>query len=240
MTHVLMVEDDVEVARIIKYYLAGGDRYEVVWAKNAAEAIIASRDKFDIILMDVMLPDERGVELCAKLREWHKCPVIFISCVDDSQTIIEALEHGGDDYITKPFDNQVLEARIQANLRRVQMEHAGNPENKLVCDAFELDAVNHTVIRDGVSYPLPPTEFRILSWLMQHPGQCFRSSELYSMIWGRDSYGDNRTVVVHIHNLRKKIEVDANQPRYLKNIWGKGYMFDPYGAPPKLKNQIRN
>ncbi len=231
MIHVLLVEDDAEVARIVKYYLAGNDRYEVVWAKDAAEAVLASRDWFDVILMDVMLPDQSGIELCARLREWHKCPVIFLSCLDDSGTIIDALEHGGDDYITKPFDNEVLEARIQANLRRVQMDRQEPAANALSCRGFSLDAASHTVLRDGKRYPLPPTEFRMLSYLMQHPGQCFRSGELYRLIWGRISYGDNRTVVVHMHNLRKKIEEDPAAPRYLKNLWGKGYFFDPEGAP---------
>lgn len=230
MIRILLVEDDAEVARIIKYYLCGDERYEVVWAKNAAEAVIASHDWFDIILMDVMLPDQRGIELCTCIREWHNCPVIFISCLDDSRTIIEALEHGGDDFIIKPFDNQVLEARIQANLRRVRMEHSEPVTNQLACPGFALNASSHTVCRGEKCYSLPPTEFRILSYMMQHPGRCFRSSELYHLIWGRSSYGDNRTVVVHVHNLRKKIEADAARPQYLKSIWGKGYLFDPEGS----------
>lgn len=227
MIHVLLVEDDVEIARIIRYFLSQNDSYHVVWAATAKDAVVASRDWFDIILMDVMLPDQSGIELCARLREWHKCPVIFISCLDDSKTIIDALEHGGDDFITKPFDNHVLQARIEANLRRVQLEHAALPQNHLSCAGFTLDASTHTIIRGDVQYLLPPTEFRMLSYMMQHPGKCFRSSELYKLIWGRDSYGDNRTVVVHIHNLRKKIEKDVSAPQFIKNVWGKGYMFDP-------------
>ena len=150
MIRVLLVEDDSEVARIIKYYLGEKERYDVVWAKNAEEAVVASNDWFDVILMDVMLPDQSGIELCARLREWHSCPVIFISYLDDSRTIIDALEHGGDDYITKPFDNLVLDARIQANLRRVQMERSDTKiQDQLVCRGFTLDAAAHTVLRGG-------------------------------------------------------------------------------------------
>lgn len=150
MIRVLLVEDDSEVARIIKYYLGEKERYDVVWAKNAEEAVVASHDWFDVILMDVMLPDQSGIELCARLREWHSCPVIFISYLDDSRTIIDALEHGGDDYITKPFDNLVLDARIQANLRRVQMERSDTKiQDQLVCRGFTLDAAAHTVLRGG-------------------------------------------------------------------------------------------
>ena len=129
MIRILLVEDDDEIARIIKYYLGQEEIYEIVRGRNADEAITLSRDWFDIILLDVMLPDENGIELCSKLREWHQCPIIFISCLDDSNTIISALEKGGDDYITKPFDNKVLSARIQANLRRVQMERQAQVKN---------------------------------------------------------------------------------------------------------------
>lgn len=230
MIRVLLVEDDAEIARIIRYFLSGNGEYDVVWAATAQDAIVASRDWFDIILLDVMLPDESGVDLCSRLREWHRCPIIFLSCLDDSDTIISALDHGGDDYIVKPFDNRVLIARIQANLRRVKLEHERLPENILTCRGFSINAAERTLVRDGRSYPLPPMEFRILSYMMQNPGKCFRSSELYRLIWGRDSYGDNRTVAVHIHSIRRKIEEDASSPRYLRSIWGKGYLFDPEGT----------
>lgn len=230
MIRILLVEDDDEIARIIKYYLGQEEIYDLIWAKDTQEAIVLSRDWFDIILLDVMLPDGDGISLCTKLREWHQCPVIFISCLDDSDTIISALEQGGDDYITKPFDNKVLSARIQANLRRVQIERHAQVENTMSCKGFTLDASKHALIKNENEIPLSPIEFRILRYMMQHPERSFRSSELYKVIWGKISYGDNRTVVVHMHNLRKKIEEDASKPRYLKSIWGKGYLFDPEGT----------
>lgn len=230
MIRILLVEDDAEIARIIKYYLGQEEIYDLIWAKDTQEAIVLSRDWFDIILLDVMLPDGDGISLCTKLREWHQCPVIFISCLDDSNTIISALEQGGDDYITKPFDNKVLSARIQANLRRVQIERHAQVENTMSCKGFTLDASKHALIKNENEIPLSPIEFRILRYMMQHPERSFRSSELYKVIWGKISYGDNRTVVVHMHNLRKKIEEDASKPRYLKSIWGKGYLFDPEGT----------
>ena len=229
MIRILLVEDDDEIARIIKYYLGQEEIYEIVRGRNADEAITLSRDWFDIILLDVMLPDENGIELCSKLREWHQCPIIFISCLDDSNTIISALEKGGDDYITKPFDNKVLSARIQANLRRVQMERQAQVKNVMSCAGFTLNAVDHVLIKDDEIISLSPIEFRILRYLMQHPERCFRSSEIYKVIWGRISYGDNRTVVVHMHNLRRKLGEDLTKPRYIKSIWGKGYLFDPEG-----------
>ena len=230
MIRILLVEDDAEIARIIKYYLGQEEIYDLIWAKDTQEAIVLSRDWIDIILLDVMLPDGDGISLCTKLREWHQCPVIFISCLDDSDTIISALEQGGDDYITKPFDNKILSARIQANLRRVQIERHAQVENTMSCKGFTLDASKHALIKNENEIPLSPIEFRILRYMMQHPERSFRSSELYKVIWGKISYGDNRTVVVHMHNLRKKIEEDASKPRYLKSIWGKGYLFDPEGT----------
>ncbi len=227
MVHILLVEDDPEVARIIKYYLAQEEQYEVAWVRSVQEALSASRDCFDIILLDVMLPDGDGISLCAQLRQWHACPVIFVSCLDDSQSIVSALNQGGDDFIVKPFNNQVLLARIQANLRRVQMEHSLVPPNVLACKGFSLDASTHELIKNGVREKLSPMEFRILSFFMQNPGRTFKPNELYKLIWGKLDYGDHRTVIVHIHALRKKIEPDPVEPRYLKSIWGKGYIFEP-------------
>lgn len=227
VVHILLVEDDPEVARIIKYYLAQEEQYEITWVRNVHEAVSASRDCFDIILLDVMLPDGDGISLCAQLRQWHSCPVIFVSCLDDSESIVSALNQGGDDFIVKPFNNQVLLARIQANLRRVQMEHSVVPPNVLACKGFSLDAATHELIKNGAREKLSPMEFRILAFFMQNPGRTFKPNELYKLIWGKVDYGDHRTVIVHIHALRKKIEQDPVNPKYLKSIWGKGYIFEP-------------
>lgn len=229
MTNVLLIEDDVEIARIIRYYLGQKDIYQVEWASNAQQAWDKARSGFDVILLDIMLPDSNGIELCTRLREWYGCPIIFISCLGDSDTIIQALERGGDDYIVKPFDNGILHARIQANLRRVRQEKKLKMPSGFACRFFSLDAQNHLLIKEGKKIPLVPMESRLLAFFMQNPNQYFVASELYQMIWGKQSYGDNRTVTVHIYNLRRKLEDDPSQPRFLKNIWGKGYVFDPEG-----------
>lgn len=228
MVKVLLVEDDDTIARIIKYYLNQEAFYDVLWVKTAGEAMGASRDHFDVILLDILLPDVSGIDLCEKLRGWHSCPIIFISCLDDSNTIVNALEKGGDDFITKPFDNKVLAARIQANLRRAASSGTEPVHNQLSCKGFVLD-VNRHVIRIGdKEYNLPLMEFRVLLYLMQNANRYITANELYKKVWGKDSYGDVRTVMVHIHNLRKKIEPDGDS-HYIKNTWGKGYLFDPTG-----------
>ena len=231
MTKVLLVEDDPLVAKVILYYLEQAETYEVVWAKTGGEPFARARDYFDVILLDILLPDADGVELCARLRNWHDCPVIFISCLDGSDTIVQALEAGGDDFITKPFDNKVLEARIQANLRRFR--HAVQPNsNQLACAGFSLDAARHMVVKPSGEVKLSATEFRILSFLMQNPGKHYTPRELYVNVWGEKSYGDARTVIVHIHNLRNKIEQSPDSPCFLKMEFGEGYYFDPEGKPP--------
>ena len=229
MYRVLLIEDDATIAKIIQYYLKQCKEYEVSWAKNAGEALALSRDPVDIILLDIMLPDVDGLELCAKLRERIYCPIIFISCIDDEETIIKALDLGGDDYLTKPFNCKVLHARIQSNLRRVRIERSEHPRSQLSFRDFSVDAGGHSIQKNGTSIPLAPIEFGLLMHLIDHPGRIITLDELYEAVWGKPSFGDVRTVIVHIYGLRKKLEPQPNAPRYIKNVRGKGYLFDPDG-----------
>ncbi|MCI8402307.1 MAG: response regulator transcription factor [Lachnospiraceae bacterium] len=224
MIHVLLIEDDAAIAKIIRYYLRQEKNYDVVWARTAGEAMACGRDQFDVVLCDILLPDVNGIELCASLRQWHSCPIIYISCLDDSDTIVRALEQGGDDFIVKPFDNKVLVARIQANLRRAG-SRVQERNRKLEFEGFCLDLVQHTVLRDMETYKLSDIEYRILSLLIQNANRYFTAEEIYRAVWGSDHYGDVRTVLVHIHNLRKKIERIPSEPVYLKSEWGHGYLF---------------
>lgn len=230
MTNVLLVEDDHEIARIIKYYLGQSEIYNVDWVTDAQQAWSAARGGYDVILLDIMLPDVDGIQLCARLREWYHCPILFISCLGDSDTVIRALEQGGDDYIVKPFDNKVLHARIQANLRRTRLEAEKPEQGGFSCQAFSLDTQNHIIEKDGKKIQLVAMESKLLAFFMQNPKQYFTAAELYKTIWGKPSYGDNRTVTVHIYTLRKKLEADPSAPCFLKNVWGKGYFFDPDGS----------
>ena len=229
MLGVLLVEDDDAIAGVLDYYFNQLGNYSVTRVSTAGEALAKARNPYDVILLDIMLPDANGADLCALLRKWHSCPIIFISCIDDSEVLIDALQKGGDDYLVKPFDNRVLDARIQANLRRVQIDRQRDPANIMSCRGFKLDASTHELLIKRKRVPLMPTEYNILMYFMQHPNQYFTPSELYQAIWGRPSYGDARTVTVHIYNLRKKIEFNPKDPKYILNTWGKGYKFDPRG-----------
>ena len=229
MIRVLMVEDDPVIRDTTRYFLQSQQNFEVVCAETGGDALSHAREKFDVILMDILLPDTNGVDLCQRLRSWHHCPIIFTSCLDDTDTVVRALEMGGDDFLTKPYDNKVLVARILANVRRVQMDAAEPSLRGYTCPAFRLDADNRSVYCRGEDIHLADMEYRILSLFVRNPNTFFTANELYQKIWGKDSLGDVRTVQVHIHNLRGKIEPDPAKPVYLKNVWGKGYIFQPEG-----------
>lgn len=225
MHHVLLVEDDPTIADIIQFYLAKNQEYDVQWVKNAQEALAAANEQVDLILLDIRLPGIDGMEICAQLRRRLYCPIIFISCLDDEDTIVRALRLGGDDYLVKPFKYPVLLAHIEANLRRVQR---GNPRGSelLYSGDLILNTNTHTVQKGNQEVYLSPTEFQILYFLMRNKGTVLELEEIYYFIWQRPSYGDVRTVSVHVSNLRKKIEEDPLNPQYIKTVRKIGYKFN--------------
>lgn len=149
MIRVLLVEDDAMIREMTRIFLESQKRFEVVCAASGEEALAHAKDPFDVILLDILLPDTNGMQLCQTLRSGHHCPIIFTSCLDDVDTIVHALELGGDDFLTKPYDNKVLVARILANVRRVQMDAAEPSLRGYTCPAFRLDADNRSVHCQG-------------------------------------------------------------------------------------------
>ena len=170
MSQILLVEDDEEICEILQFYLLENSEYQVTITHSAEQALSLIRlRRFDLALLDIQLPGIDGIDLCAELRKVSNCPVIFISCINDDETIIRALNMGGDDYLVKPFRPAVLMARIEANLRRLQM---ARPETaKLTAGELEMDTLTHTVLKNGEVIPLSPTEYEILYFLMTHPGR---------------------------------------------------------------------
>lgn len=235
MIRVLLVEDDRAIARVISFYLRESGEYDLVQAADAEEALemLKTDSSMDIILLDIMLPKMDGMALCSRIRQMIYCPIIFISCLDDEDTIVHALEIGGDDYLTKPFTCKVLCARIKANLRRIQREQ--HPIQEYVFPDFTLSVASHEVIRQGLATPLAPLEFGILLFLIQHAEQPVTLNQIYEAVWEQPSFGDVRTVVVHLYNIRKKIEPGTGEARYIKNVHGAGYIFDPNGREEAKK-----
>ncbi|ABO50370.1 two component transcriptional regulator, winged helix family [Desulforamulus reducens MI-1] len=228
---ILIVEDDLGIRELLRLYLSKHG-YQVVMAQDGIRALeIYELEQPDLILLDILLPGVDGYSVCQELRKYSNVPIIFISCKKDSKDIIEGLELGADDFITKPFDPDVLMARVQASLRRAPIFRRIASSRKIVnrqvikYGNLEIDMANFEVRLDGNLVTLSAKELQLLIFLVQHPNQIFSTEQLYLKVWGLDSIGDNRTVMVHISNIRKKIESNPSQPERILNIRGIGYKF---------------
>ncbi|TVY10396.1 response regulator transcription factor [Paenibacillus cremeus] len=224
---ILLVEDDHEIREIIRLYLEKNG-YRVVTAISGDEAIqIAAKEQPDLAILDVLLPGKNGFEVCREIRSYSSAPILFLSCKKDETDKIEGLSIGGDDYITKPFSPNELLARVRANLRRPYLT-GGEPDantSKLKVGTIEIDRLSRVVQVNGARITLSRKEFDLLSFLVSHPDQTFSHEQLFREIWGQDCFNDTRTIIVHVSNLRKKIEPDPSNPQYIINVHGVGYKF---------------
>jgi len=229
MYKILVVEDDRENCEILEAYLSKSGKYETAVANDPKRALeLAESRSFDLILLDIMLGDREmdGIELCVQLRKKIYCPILFLSCLNDDETIIRALRMGGDDYITKPFRYPVLEARIEAALRRNQMRSPTMAEELPVGDLV-LSTKGHCLLKkDGETVYLSPTEFDLLLYFLNNEGTILRFEEIFQYVWKRPSYGDLRTVFTHVRNLRKKLEADPSDPQLIRTVPRDGYVFE--------------
>ncbi len=222
---VLLVEDDLENCDILLHYLNKIGDYHTVVAHNAEEAYAAvKRQNFDLILLDIMLPGVDGIDICVQLRKTLYCPIIFISCLDDEETIVRAMRMGGDDYLTKPFRYPVLQAHMEAVLRRMHSVVPRQTQN-LTFGPYELSVTEHILLRGEEKIYLSPTEFQLLVYFLNHQGTTLGFEEIYQYIWKKPSYGDLRTVFSHVRNLRKKIEKNPSAPEYIITVPRVGYQF---------------
>lgn len=228
MAQLLLIEDDLEICEILQFYLLKNPEYSVTVAHSAEEtmSLVALR-QFDLILLDIMLPGVDGLTLCGELRKTTFCPIIFISCLGDDETVIKALNMGGDDYLIKPFRAPVLLARIEANLRRYALPKEEAPQ--LRAGELALDPALHRVTKGGKDLALSPTEYKLLSYFMRHRGRFVGFEELYGEVWQRPSMGDLRTLFVHITHLRQKVEDDPSEPKYIRTYMRDGYIFTSPG-----------
>jgi len=223
---ILIVDDEHEISDLLDRYLTR-DMFQVIIADSGQTAIqLAKSEKPDLIILDILLPDINGIEVCQKIRSKSTVPILFISCKDDASDKVLGLEFGGDDYITKPFSPSEVVARVKAHLRRNRLL-TDNSSEKLILKfpGLEIDASSYTVHTNDKIVRLPAKEFQILNVLAQHPNQIFTAAQLFDLVWQEDSSGDLRTVVVHISNLRKKIEQDSSRPKYIQTVRNVGYRF---------------
>jgi DNA-binding response OmpR family regulator len=224
---ILVVDDEREITELLSLYLTR-EGYSVHIADNGADAVrLAEVLSPNLIVLDIQLGQMDGIEACRRIRERSNVPILFVSCRDDDNDIIHGLSVGGDDYMTKPFSPRQLVARVQAQLRRQALRaNAKSAETVLSYEGLKIDTAARTVEIDGRSVALSVKEFDLLSYLAHHPNQAFRLDDLYQVVWGAESIGDTRTLMVHISNLRKKIECDPANPRYIHTVRGIGYKFD--------------
>jgi two-component system phosphate regulon response regulator PhoB len=226
--HVLVVEDEDSLATLLQYNLQK-EGYEVTLAGDGEEALLVVDERLpDLIVLDWMLPKVSGIEVCRRLRqrnETRNVPVVMLTARGEESDRVRGLDTGADDYVVKPFSMTELTARLRAVLRRIR---PGLAEDRVRRGDILIDRVAHRVKRGGQEVHLGPTEFRLLDYLMQHPGRVFSREQLLDAVWGSDVYVEARTVDVHIGRLRKALgATDDNDP--IRTVRSAGYSLDLEG-----------
>ncbi len=228
MSRVLIIEDELAIAELEKDYLELSD-FEVVIEENGIKGCErALAEDFDIFVLDLMLPDMDGFEICRKIRQVKNTPILMVSAKKEDIDKIRGLGLGADDYITKPFSPSELVARVKAHLARY--DRLVGSSQQAQSDLFEIrdikiDKTARRVWVRGEETQFTTKEFELLAFLAEHPNHVFSKQELFKEIWDMDSVGDIATVTVHIKKIREKIELNTNKPQYIETIWGVGYRF---------------
>lgn len=227
MYNILICDDDQDIINALKIYLADPN-YRIFEANDGVQAIeTAEREELHLILMDIMMPNLDGISAMVKIRGFCNVPVILITAKSEDSDKILGLTVGADDYISKPFNPIEVSARVKSQLRRYMQLGSGNLKPKTVSvGGIELDDSAKIVTRDGTALQLTPTEYEILKLLMLNQGRVFSPKEIYREIWKESPMMNDNTVAVHIRHIREKIEINPAEPRWLKAVWGHGYMIE--------------
>lgn len=224
---ILLVEDDEQIHDMVSNHLKN-EGYRIISAFDGEEAInLFLREKFDLILLDLMLPSANGLDILQRIRTDSQLPILIMSAKDSDVDKALGLGFGADDYIGKPFSLIEMTARVKAALRRSKQYSQSNPHNQIVKVLdLVIDLNNFTVLKNGKDINLTAKEFQILSLLATNPNQVFTKGQLFESIWKETYYGDDNVINVHIRRLRGKIEDDPSSPTYIKTIWGIGYKME--------------
>ena len=225
----MVVEDEENLLAAIKYNL-DNEGYLSITANNGTEAIgLVSSEDPDLVILDVMLPELDGLEVCRIIRKDNDVPIIFLTAKDQEMDRVVGLELGADDYVVKPFSMRELLARVKAMLRRQRVKDSFTKvhlEEVLVSGSLSLNTASRILTRDGEILDIKPRAFDLLLLLMQNKGRAFSREQILERLWGTDFYGDTRTVDVHIRWIREKIEDDPSDPTKLKTVRSIGYRFE--------------
>ena len=226
LSRILIVDDDPDIRNVLSLLLK--DSYFVAEAADGAEAVnyIKANPDTDLVVLDVMMPGMDGLETCAKLREFSNAPVLFLTAKSAERDRVAAYQSGGDDFLSKPFSQAELLAKISSLLRRYQL-YRGKPASVLSIEGLEMDLAAHSVKVNGKGVTLTDTEYAILEYLIKNRGNVVTAAELYEAVWGEKFLsGSGNTVMVHVLNVRRKIEENPSKPKILRTVWGRGYQID--------------
>ena len=222
---ILVVDDEKLLVKGIKFNLEN-EGYQVECAYDGAAAVeLARTGDFDLIILDLMMPEIDGLEACVKIREFSSVPIIMLTARSEDTDKIIGFECGADDYITKPFNILELKARIRALLRRASGTVQAKQQSRITVGGLTLDMEQRVAIRDGETVELTAKEYDLIELLMKNPRRVYSRENLMNVVWGYSYTGDYRTVDVHIRRLREKLERTPAEPEYIMTKWGVGYYF---------------
>jgi DNA-binding response OmpR family regulator len=223
---ILVVEDETTLRETLVDALEV-EGFRVVAAGDGRAALDRFRaEQPDLVLLDLMLPELSGIEVCRIIRAESGVPIVMLTAKDSELDKVVGLELGADDYVTKPFSLRELSARIRALFRRSEQVTATDAAAPIVdLGSVQVDLAGHRLLRDGTALPIKPKAFELLAFLLRHPGQAFTRDQLLEHVWGYDYAGETRTVDVHVHWLRSTLEEDAAAPKFIHTVRGVGYVF---------------
>ena len=227
MARTILVVDDETTLRETLVDALETEGFRVVSAADGRAALTVFRaERPDLVLLDLMLPELSGIEVCRIIRAESGVPIVMLTAKDSEIDKVVGLELGADDYVTKPFSVRELSARIRALFRRAEQSvTAENPPAVVDLGRVQVDIAGHRLLRDGDALPVKPKAFELLVFLLRHPGQVFTRDQLLERVWGYDYAGETRTVDVHVHWLRSQIEEEPSSPRFIHTVRGVGYGF---------------
>lgn len=227
MSKILIIEDEQSIAELERDYLELSG-FEVDMESDGLKGLsLAEKNDYSLIILDLMLPNLDGFEICREIRKHKNTPIIMVSAKKEDIDKIRGLGLGADDYMTKPFSPSELVARVKAHLARYErLVGSGRPENEIIeIRGLKIDKTARRVWVNGKEVPFTTKEFDLLTFLASHPNHVFTKEELFKEIWEMESIGDIATVTVHIKKIREKIEVNTSKPQHIETIWGVGYRF---------------
>lgn len=226
MSRILIIEDEEAIAELEKDYLEVNG-YEAVIEKRGDTGLIrVMKENFDLIILDIMLPGMDGFQVCNEIRNVKDIPILMVSAKKEDIDKIRGLGFGADDYITKPFSPGELVARVKAHLMRYERLVGGAAKNRIIeIRGLKIDQDARKVFLNDEEKQLTAREYDMLLYFVQNPNKAIPKKELFSAVWGMESFGDISTVTVHINKLRDKIEYDSANPQFIETVWGVGYRF---------------